>query len=136
MNFKRLLIIGVLIALIVFGVRYFKNTDQNVFHEVSRDRVQNLFDNLKSGRSADMQDAMGYWRVGHPEAASQEQLAKFESFLGKKGLSRQVNSYEYVSSELVDGGDVVNRYVLLKCRIEGHDLAMIIRHHMPIQWAD
>lgn len=136
MNFKKLFFVAVVVALIVFGVRYFKDTDQGAFHEYSKDRVQNMFDNLKSGQSADMQDAMGYWRVGHPEPASQDQLAKFESFLGRKGLSRQVRSYEYVSSELVDGDDVTNRYVLLRCRVDGHDLGVIVRHKTTIQWAD
>lgn len=136
MSLKKLLIIGCLVALIIFGVRYFKNTDQQVFHEVSVDRVQKMFDNLESGRTADKQDAMGYWRVGHPEGASQEILAAFEAFLEKKGLPRQIQSYEYVSSELIDGDDMVNRYVLLKCRIEGWDLSMIIRHKIPIQWAN
>jgi FtsZ-interacting cell division protein ZipA len=135
MDLKKLLIIAGLIAVIVFGVQYFKKTDQRAFHVNSKDRVQKLFDNMKSGRTADQQDAMGYWRVGHPETASSEKITAFERFLEKKDLPMQISSYEYVSSELVNGNDVVNRYVLLTCEVDGRELSMIIRHKMPIEWA-
>ena len=137
MDLKKLIIVGVIIAAIVFGVQYFKKTDQRAFHTFSVDRVQKLFDNLQSGGTADQQDAVGYWRVGHPEATNESNLTMFENFMEKKGLSSiKVGSYEYVSSELVDGDDVVNRYVRLDCRVEGRDLSMIIRHKTPIEWAD
>lgn len=135
MDVKKLLVVGGLIALIVLGVRYFKHTDQKAFHDFSKDRVEKLFDNLKSGRTADEQDAMGYWRVGHPEPASSEKFTAFEKFMEKKNLPMRVQSYEYLSSELVDGDDVVNRYVRLTCRVDGRELAMIIRHKLPIEWA-
>ena len=137
MDLKKLIIVGVIIVAIIFGVQYFKKTDQRAFHTFSVERVQNLFDNLESGRTADQQDAIGYWRVGHPEATDEGKLTRFENFMNKKGLnSIKIKSYEYVSSELIDGDDVVNRYVLLRCKVEGRDLSMIIRHKMPIEWAD
>jgi hypothetical protein len=136
MDVKKLVVIGGVIALIVFGVRTFKSTDQKAFHDFSIQRVQNLFDNLSSGNTADQQDAMGYWRVGHPEPANAEKWTAFERFMEKKDLPMRVASYDYVSSELVDGDDVVNRYVRLSCRVDGRELGMIIRHKMPIEWAD
>jgi len=136
MDLKKLVIIGGVIAVIVMGVGYFKKTDQRAFHEFSRARVQNLFDSLKSGGTADQQDAMGYWRVGHPEPASSEKFTAFEKFLEKKGVPMRVSSYEYLSSELVDGDDVVNRYVRLRCRVDGRELGMVIRQKLPIEWAD
>ena len=136
MDLKKLVIIGGVIAVIIMGVGYFKKTDQRAFHEFSRARVQNLFDSLKSGGTADQQDAMGYWRVGHPEPASSEKFTAFEKFLEKKGVPMRVSSYEYLSSELVDGDDVVNRYVRLRCRVDGRELGMVIRQKLPIEWAD
>lgn len=136
MSLKKLLFIGILVALIVYGVKYFKQTDQHAFHELSKERAQKMFDNLKSGRSADQQDAIGYWRVGHPEGTDQVNLQAFKHFLETKGLSMDVQKYEYVSSELFSGDDTANRFVRLECKADGHKLSMDIRFKEPIEWAD
>jgi hypothetical protein len=133
---KRLVVIGGIAALVVFGVQYFKKTDRKAFQEHSKERVQKLFDNLKSGRTADQQDAVGYWRVGHPEGTTEAKLQDFERFLKEKNIPMKIKSYEFVSSELVEGEDVVNRYVLLNCKVDDRSLSMMIRHKTPIRWAD
>ena len=136
MDLKKLLIVGGVILAIILGIQYFKKTDQRAFHDLSKGRVQNLFDNLKSGRTADEQDAMGYWRVGHPETATEANLRSFERFMEAKSLPTQIKTYEFISSELVAGDDVVNRHVRLECKVDGQRLSMVIHHKLPIEWAN
>jgi len=134
MSLKKLVMVGVVIGLIIYGVKYFKETDQRAFHQYSVDRVEKVFANLDSGAISDEEEAIAYFFVGHPAPASQDSEKAFLQFLKDKGLSKKNGSYEYISSELVDGDDVLNRYVSLKAKIQGHDLTIRIYNKYPLQW--
>ncbi len=134
MSLKKLVMVGVVIGLIIYGVKYFKETDQRAFHQYSVDRVEKVFANLDSGAISDEEEAIAYFFVGHPASASQDSEKAFLQFLKDKGLSKKNGSYEYISSELVDGDDVLNRYVSLKAKIQGHDLTIRIYNKYPLQW--
>lgn len=134
MSLKKLVMVGVVIGLIIYGVKYFKETDQRAFHEYSVDRVEQVFANLESGAISDEEEAIAYFFVGHPASASEDSEMAFLKFLKEKGLRTKNGSYEYISSELVDGTDVLNRYVRLKCKIQGHELTMRIYNKIPLQW--
>jgi hypothetical protein len=134
MSLKKLVMVGVVIGLIIYGVNYFKETDQRAFHEFSVDRVENVFANLDSGSISDEEVAIAYFYVGHPAPASMDSEKAFLEFLNEKGLSKKNGSYEYISSELVDGDDVLNRYVRLQCKVQGHKLTMNIYNKVPLMW--
>jgi hypothetical protein len=133
-SLKKLVMVGVVIGLIIYGVKYFKETDQRAFHEFSVDRVENVFANLESGSISDEEVAIAYFFVGHPAPASEDSEKAFLQFLNEKGLSKKNGSYEFISSELVDGDDVLNRYVRLKCKVQGHKLTMNIYNKAPLMW--
>lgn len=133
-SLKKLVMAGVVIGLLIYGVKYFKETDQGAFHKVSVDRVEKLFANLESGAISDEEEAIAYFFVGHPAPASQDSEKAFLEFLNEKGLSKKNGSYEFISSELVDGDDVLNRYVRLECKVQGHKLTMNIYNKAPLMW--
>jgi hypothetical protein len=135
MDLKKLIILGAAIAGVVLFVQFFKSTDERAFHDYAKDRVQKTFDSLKSGKIADQQDAIGYWRIGHPEPATEGALNSFEKFLAEKQLTLRVGSYQYVSSEVVDGEDQVNRSVRLVCMVDGKRLTLTVRQGHALDWA-
>ena len=135
MDLKKLVILGVVIAGVVLFVQYMKGTDEQAFHNYAKERVQNTFESLKGRSTADEQDAIGYWRIGHPEPATEGALSSFEKFLAQKDLTMDVGSYEYVSSEVLAGQDQVNRSVRLTCRVDGKRLTLIVRQGYPLDWA-
>jgi len=134
MSLKKLVMVGVVVGLIIYGVKYFKETDQRAFHQYSVERVEKVFANLDSGAISDEEEAIAYFFVGHPAPASEDSEKAFLKFLKDKGLSKKNGSYEYISSELVDGDDVLNRYVSLKGKIQGHELTIRIYNKYPLQW--
>lgn len=134
MSLKKLVMVGVVIGLIVYGVKYFKGTDQRAFHQYSVDRVEKVFSNLESGSLSDEEEAIAYFFVGHRDSATVQSELAFKRFLKEKGLSNKSSSYEYISSELVNGDDVLNRYVRLKCKVEGQELTMNIYNKVPLMW--
>jgi len=134
MSLKKLVFVGVVIGLIIYGVKYFKETDQRAFHEHSVNRVEMVFANLESGSISDEEEAIAYFFVGHPDPASEDSEKAFLQFLGEKSLSKKNGSYEYISSELVDGNDVLNRFVRLKCKVQGRELTMNIYNKAPLMW--
>ena len=134
MSLKKLVMVAVVIGLIIYGVKYFKETDQRAFLAFSVDRVENVFANLESGSISDEEEAIAYFFVGHPAPASEDSETAFLQFLKDKGLSKKNGSYEYISSELVDGDDVLNRFVRLKCKVQGRELTMNIYNKAPLIW--
>ena len=136
MDLKKLAILAVIIAGVFFAVRFFKGTDVKAFHDMSKQRVQTIFDNLKGGPDADRQKAIGFWRKGGNEPATDGSLTSFEKWLARKNLKMKIGTYEYVSSRVENGGDVVNRYAVVTFRVDGRRLTVNVRQGSPVEWAD
>ncbi len=134
---KKLVVFGVVVVAAVFFVKLFKQTDMKAFETNTQTRVEKMFKNLESGNTADAQEAMGLWRVGHPELASEDIENAFLAFLAEKDLRRvKVKSYALVSTELIDGEDTVNRHIILACKVNGKKLKLKVRHKLPLEWVD
>jgi hypothetical protein len=131
---RKFVVPAVVVVVVVLAVSHFKGLDKRAFHRFSRERVEKMLTSMKSGRSADLQDAMGYWYVGHPMPAEEMVYTQFETFLYDGGLSTQIRDFEILDSELVNGNDVVNRYVRVDCRIDGKNKTMKLVHGSPISW--
>ena len=89
-----------LIAVVVLaaaGLVGFKKLDNSAFERNSRLRVENMLKNLQTGRLADEQEAIGYWRVGHPEAATEASVSAFARFRAEGSLG-EVKSFSIVSN--------------------------------------
>jgi len=136
MDLKKLMVLVVVVAGIFLAVRFFKTTDVKAFDEMSRLRVQTIFDNLRGGPDADQQKAIGFWRKGGNEPATAGSLNSFEKWLAKKNLKMPIGSYEYVSSRVENGDDVVNRYAVVSFRVDGRTLIVHVRQGSPVEWAD
>ena len=130
---KKFLIVVVVLGIV--AVQGYKILDRKADERNARQRVSLMFERLKSGTLADEQDAIGYWRVGHPEAASQETANLFARFRGERNIGR-VDSYSFVSSKLVEGGDASQRYVDIDCTVNGRPLRLRATHAFPLQWID
>lgn len=134
MNLKNLVVIGVVIAGIFVALKLFRGTDVNAFHNMAKERVETIFVNLQDG--ADQQKAIGFWRKGGNEPATEGALDSFEKWLAKKNLKMKIESYNYVSSDVVDGEDVLNRYVIVNFRVDGRPFSVQVRQGSPVEWAD
>ena len=133
---KKLIALLVAIGAIYAVVTIFKSTDKKAFLKVSQERVENLWSNMQSGGTADLQDAIGYWYVGHPITVDGQLLRKFEKFIDRKGIPEKIGSYAVVSAELVDGDDVVNRFVRVVTVVNGETYTLKVPHKLPIEWLD
>jgi len=133
---KKLIALLVAIGAIYAVVTIFKSTDKNAFLKVSQERVENMWSNMQSGGTADLQDAIGYWYVGHPITVDGQLLRKFEKFIDRKGIPEKIGSYAVVSAELVDGDDVVNRFVRVVTVVNGETYTLKVPHKFPIEWLD
>ncbi len=123
----------VVVALALVGFQGYKILDRRAFEENSRKRVQGMFDSLRTGVLADEQEAIGYWRVGHPEASNEENANAFARFrsAGKLGA---IQSFELVSSQVVAASDSYARSVEITCEVNGKTLRLRARHHQPLEW--
>lgn len=130
---KKFLIFVVVLAIV--GFQGYKILDRRAFEENSRKRVEGMFENLKSGNLADEQDAIGYWRVGHPEAASQDSVNSFARFRSA-GNFGAVQSFGIVSTETGAASDSYARYIDLTCQVNGKTLRIRARHHQPLEWVN
>jgi hypothetical protein len=135
MDLKKLMILAVIIAGVFVALRLFKQTDVAAFDSSSKIRVQAIFDNLTGGPDADPQKAIGFWRIGGNEAATDASLTSFEKWLARKNLTMKVGSYEFLSSRVENGEDVVNRYAIVTFRVDGRTLSVEVRQGSPVEWA-
>ena len=133
---KKLIALLVAIGAIYAVVTIFKSTDKKAFLKVSQERVENMWSNMQSGGTADLQDAIGYWYVGHPITVDGQLLRTFEKFIDRKGIPEKIGSYAVVSAELVDGDDVVNRFVRVVTVVNGETYTLKVPHKFPIEWLD
>lgn len=133
---KKLVFVAVGVGLIVLSVKYFKHLDQTAFVETSQRRVTKMFENMESGRVAELGDAIGFWYVGHPIALQEDVVRRFEHFLEAKKIPKKISSWEIVATRLIGGDDVVSRYVEFDCRVDDKMVTMRIPHKLPMYWAD
>lgn len=132
---KKLVIAVAVVVAVVLGVKYFKRMDTRAFETQSRARVENVFNNLKSGRSSDEEGAIKAWLSGGTMLAiSAKDQDDFMRFLEKKGLKRTISSFELLSSEVERAEDVNARHVEVKVRVDGKPLTLIVRYKQPIEW--
>ena len=127
-----------LLFVVVVGIAAFqgyKSLDRKAEERNARERIGLMFERMKSGSVPDEQDAIGYWRVGHPETASGETANAFAKFRGERSLSR-VDSYSIGSSQVVEGGDAAQRHVDVTCTVNGRELKIRAVHNFPLQWID
>ncbi len=92
-----------------------------------------MFDNLKSGSLADEQDAIGYWRIGHPEVANSESVAAFGRFRSEGSLGA-IQSFSLVSSQVVAASDSYARSAEVTCQVNGKTVRIRARHKQPLEW--
>lgn len=127
-----------LVVVIVLGFAAFygyKILDRKADERHARERVSLMFERLKSGTLADEQDAIGYWRVGHPEVASEASANDFARFRGARQIGR-VQSFNLVSSAVVEGSDAFQRHVDIVCNVNGRPLKIRATHGFPLEWSD
>jgi hypothetical protein len=129
---KKLILAVVVLA--VAGFQIYKVTDRKAFEENSRKRVLSMMESLQRDTIPDEQDAIGYWRIGHPEVAREENVNAFARFRATGGLG-PVKTFSIVSSQLVDASDTYARYVEITCMVNGKQLRIRARHHQPLEWA-
>lgn len=136
MDIKKLVLFGGLIVLVICAVLYFKGMDKRAFERTSCERVEMLFDNLKFDDTDHEGVAGGIWFKGTPNPLNDSGLLDvFYRFLREGGLwLGEVKTYEFVSSELVNGEDVVNRYVEVRCKVNGKDKVVIVKQRLPLTW--
>ena len=130
---KKFLLIVIVLGFAAFQI--FKYTDRKAFEENSRKRVQAMFEGLQRGDTASEQDAIGYWRIGHTEAPSQDSVNGFARFRSAGSLGG-VQSFSIVSTQLVDASDTYTRYVDVTCLVNSKTLRIRARHHQPLEWAN
>lgn len=130
---KRFLLIVIVLGFVAF--QGYKVLDRKAEERNARQRVSLMFERLKSGTLADEQDAIGYWRVGHPEPATEASANEFSRFRSERNLGR-VESFTLLSSQLVELGDASQRHVDIICTVNGHQLKIRAVHTFPLQWID
>ena len=118
----------------VLAVQGYKILDRKADERNSRERISKMFERLQSGSLADEQEAIGYWRVGHPESASEETANAFARFRARKGL-RKIETYAITSSHVVDGSGAA-RSIEFVCLVNGRELRIRARHGFPLEWID
>lgn len=136
MDLKKVALVLGIIGLLYGSVRYFKSMDKTAFVRTSGERVEMMFENLKSDDVGHEGAAAGMWYQGSPKPLNDRYLLdKFYDFLRKGGVwMGDVKTYEFVSSELFFGEDVVNRRVEVTCKVNGVDRVVIVRHRQPLEW--
>ena len=127
---KFLIVIAVLAVAVFFG---YKRLDGRALEANSRGRVEGMLKSLQSGTLADEQEAIGYWRVGHPEAANEANANAFARFRAEGALG-VVTSYAVVSSVLVPGSSADTRSVEIAVNINGKPFRLRARHKQPLEW--
>jgi hypothetical protein len=133
---KKLTLIGFVVGLAVFSVTYFKGMDKRAFVNGSCQRVEVMFEDLKFDDSGHESEAGGLWYKGSPQPLNDRVLYDaFYQFLRKGGIwMGQVKTYEFVSSRLINGEDVVGRFVEVRCKVNGENRMVIVRHKLPLEW--
>jgi hypothetical protein len=132
---KKLVIIAAVIAAVFIAFKLFKGMDTRAFESQSRERVENIFNNLKSGRTSDEEYAIKAWLTGGKFLAiTAKDQDDFMRFLERKGLTRTISSFEVLSSEVKDAGDVNARHVVVKVKVNDKPLTLIVRYRQSIEW--
>ena len=133
---KKVVILVIIIAAIILGVQYFKKMDKDTFTKHSETRVEQMLYGVKSRKTADLQESIGYWYSGNPKIPVSEQMANsFEDWRKKKGIFK-VDKYEVLSATLINGDDQVNRYVEVRCRVNGKELGIKVAHKKTMRWLE
>ena len=127
---KFLIVIAVLAVAGFFG---YKKLDGRALEENSRTRVEGMLTSLRSGSLADEQEAIGYWRVGHPEAASEANANAFARFRAEGPLA-EVKSFTIVSTQLIPASSADARSVEITVDVNGKPLRLRARHKQPLEW--
>ncbi len=127
---KFLIIMAVLAVAAFFG---YKKLDGRALEANSRTRVESMLKNLQSGSLADEQEAMGYWRIGHPEAASESNVNAFARFRNEGPLG-EVKSFAIVSTQLTPASSATGRSVEITVDVNGKPLRLRARHKEPLEW--
>jgi hypothetical protein len=130
---KKFLLFAAIVGIIV--VQGYKVLDRKAEERNAHQRVSLMFERLKTGILADEQEAIGYWRVGHPESPSDETANAFAKFRGQRNLSR-IESYSIVSSQLIEGNVALGRHVDFQCVVNGRPLRIRATHKLPLEWLD
>ena len=132
---KKLIVVAAVIIAIFFAFKLFKRMDTRAFESQSRQRVENVFNNLKSGRTSDEEYAIKAWLSGGKFLTiTAKDQDDFMRFLAQEGLGRTISSFELLSSEVLDADDVHARSVKVKVRVNDKPLTLIVRFKQPIEW--
>lgn len=132
---KKLVVVAAVIAAVVVALKLFKGMDARAFEAQSRERVESLFNNLRSGRTSDEEYAIKAWLSGGTvRTVGAKDQDDFMRFLGAKGLSRTISSFELLSSEVKRADDVNARHVEVRVRVDDKPLTLVVRHKQPIEW--
>jgi hypothetical protein len=130
---KKFLVIVIVLGFAAF--QGFKILDRKAEERNARERVSLMFERLKTGVLADEQDAIGYWRVGHPEPASDSSANEFGRFRSQGKLGR-IESFTLVSSRLYELNDASQRHVDIVCTVNGRQVKIRAVHGLPLEWID
>jgi hypothetical protein len=125
-----------LLAIVILGiaaVQIFKMTDRRAFEESSRKRVQLMLENLQAGGTSYEQDAMGYWRVGHPKTANEDKANDFARFRSQGGLGG-VQSFSITSTKLNEATNTYDRYVEIAFVVNSKPLRVRAKQARPLEW--
>ena len=123
----------VLAVLAVAGFFGYKKLDSRALEAHSRERVEGMLKGLQAGTLADEQEAMGYWRIGHPEPASDANANAFARFRGEGQLG-EVKSFTIVSTQLIPASSATGRSVEISATINGKPVRLRAKHKQPLEW--
>lgn len=133
---KKIVLLAAIVVIAVAAVAFFKKTDKEAFHTVSVQRVEKVFTGLIEGPTKDENKATAQWAWGRDKGFARGDSDDFYSWLKKKGLTIVIKDYQFISSRLVNAEDTANRYVSVRCKINGKELVVIARHKQRLEWGD
>ena len=124
---------GVAVALIAMMLIY--ATGPN-YEKIAKMRMQNVLHEMKTGKNAEMQFAVGYWAMNQ-RVIDQNTMNwasdGFDKWRGEKDLyAKAFTNYEVTKSELVKGEK--NPTAIVTFKIEGTEYRVRVPNGQPIKW--
>ena len=127
----------VLLGGAVFGsVEGYKYWDKQTDLERAGKRVEGMIAEWQTRNGSAEQAAISWWRYGYNnKPVGSDSYTSWTNFWSAQGI-RKVTSFELDSLELVEEDDVLNRYVIAECTINGKELAMRVQENERITWIE
>lgn len=101
-------------------------------------RVEQMLEEMSAGTGAEAQFAVGLWARNVPKLTDLQELSwasdNFDKWRLSRDLYRTFSNWEVVDSVEVEGAPVPT--AIVRVRIEGRELKMLVPERKPISWTD